>query len=48
MDYAEASYPFPGTKPHHFQHIAARDERRRLDHIEEAGRKALAMRNRTR
>jgi hypothetical protein len=30
MIYAEASFPFPGTTPHHFQHIAARDEALRL------------------
>lgn len=33
MDYAEASYPFPGTVPHHFHHIAAFHEDKRLKDI---------------
>lgn len=34
MQYAEMSYPFPGTTPHHFQHIAARDEDNRKKRLQ--------------
>lgn len=38
--YAELSYPFPGTTPAAFAHIAARDEMLRLRRIDEANRRA--------
>lgn len=34
MDYAEASYPFPDTVPHHFHHIARFFEEKRLKDIQ--------------
>lgn len=39
MIYAEASYPFPGTTPHHFHHIAAWEDHR----VAERRRKECAV-----
>lgn len=48
MSYAEASYPFPGATPAHFQHIAARDEHLRLERKRTEARKVLDRRHRVR
>jgi hypothetical protein len=45
-NYAEASYPFDGFTPHHFQHIAARDERDRIARIEREGARLVRRLNR--
>lgn len=40
MDYAEASYPFEGTIPHHFHHIARYMDEKRLKEINRRNRVA--------
>jgi hypothetical protein len=44
--YAELSFPFPGTTPHAFQHIAARDEAKRLERRDADAREHVALHRR--